>query len=68
MKDATISVRIDSELKEQAEAILKQLGIPVSVLIDAMYRQVVIQQGLPFEITTKQRPKALDEYTKEELA
>ncbi|MBQ2348535.1 MAG: type II toxin-antitoxin system RelB/DinJ family antitoxin, partial [Clostridia bacterium] len=47
MKDATISVRIDSELKEQAEAILKQLGIPVSVLIDAMYRQVVIQQGLP---------------------
>ena len=67
MKDATISVRIDSELKEQAEAILKQLDIPVSVLIDAMYRQVVIQQGLPFEITTKQRPKALDEYTKEEF-
>ncbi|MBQ2347004.1 MAG: hypothetical protein II388_01365, partial [Clostridia bacterium] len=46
---------------------LKQLGIPVSVLIDAMYRQVVIQQGLPFEITAKQRPKALDEYTKEEF-
>ena len=33
-----------------------------------MYRQVVIQQGLPFEITAKQRPNALDEYTKEQLS
>ena len=67
MKDSTVSVRVESEVKEQAEEILKQLGIPVSVMINALYRQVVIKRGVPFDMTLASRPKALDEYTKEEL-
>lgn len=68
MKNSTVSVRVDSELKEQAESILKNLGIPVSTLITSLYRQVIIKQGVPFDITLAPKPKALDQYTNEELA
>ena len=66
MKDSTVSVRVDSELKEQAEEILKQLGISVSTLINSLYKQVVIKQGVPFDITLAPKPKALEDYTHEE--
>ncbi|MBR1861345.1 MAG: type II toxin-antitoxin system RelB/DinJ family antitoxin, partial [Lachnospiraceae bacterium] len=33
VKNATVSARIDEDIKIQAEDILHQLGIPVSVLI-----------------------------------
>ena len=39
-KTANVTARIQPEIKEQAEAILSQLGIPVSVFIDMAYRQV----------------------------
>ena len=32
MKDATVSARVQSDIKTEAEEILKNLGIPVSVL------------------------------------
>ena len=67
MKDSTVSVRVESEIKEQAEEILSKLGISVSTLINSLYRQVIIKQGVPFEVNLAPRPKALGEYTKEEL-
>lgn len=67
MKDSTISVRIDKELKEQAESIFKELGISVSTAFTLFYKQVVLNNGIPFELSLQKRPKALDEYTKEEL-
>ena len=36
-KDATVSARIDENLKSEAESILQQLGIPVSVVINTLY-------------------------------
>ena len=45
-KTANVTARIQPEIKEQAEAILSQLGIPVSVFIDMAYRQVILQTGL----------------------
>ena len=44
-KDATVSARIDETLKAEAESILQQLGIPVSVVINTLYHQIVIQHG-----------------------
>ena len=37
-------------LKKQAETILQELGIPLSVAHDLFYRQIVTYRGLPFEI------------------
>lgn len=54
-KTANVTARIQPEIKEQAEAILSQLGIPVSVFIDMAYRQVILRDGIPFslELTAK---------------
>ena len=41
MKDATVSARVEQDVKVEAEKILAKLGIPVSVLINALYRQII---------------------------
>ena len=40
-KNATVSARIDEDVKNQAEDILRQLGIPVSVVINTLYHQII---------------------------
>ena len=49
-KTANVTARIQPNIKEQAEAILDRLGIPVSVFIDMTYRQVIMQGGVPFSL------------------
>ena len=49
-KSANVTVRIQPEIKETAEAILSKLGIPVSVFIDMTYRQVIMHDGIPFSL------------------
>lgn len=49
-KTANVTARIQPEIKENAEAILEKLGIPVSVFIDMTYRQVIATNGVPFEL------------------
>ena len=48
-KSAMIRARIEPELKTQAEAILKEIGLSTSDLIAMTYRQVVMQRDLPFQ-------------------
>ena len=49
-KTANVTARIQPNIKEQAEAILDRLGIPVSVFIDMTYRQVIMRDGVPFSL------------------
>ena len=49
-KTASLYTRIDPQLKEQAEYILNSLGLPPSSAITMFYKQVVLQQGLPFDV------------------
>lgn len=55
MKNVTVSCRIEENIKNDAEAILQQLGIPVSVAISALYRQIIARNGLPFSLTLPRR-------------
>ena len=48
--DAAIYVRIDSKTKQQAEAILRELGLTPSSLITMLYRKVILTGGVPFDI------------------
>ena len=66
-KDATVSARIDENVKSQAENILQQLGIPVSVVINTLYHQIIIQQGVPFPLTLTRTPATLEGMTKAQL-
>ena len=49
-KSANLYVRIEPDVKEQAENILSALGIPASNAINMFYKQIILQRGLPFEV------------------
>lgn len=67
MKDATVSARVEYDVKKEAEDILRSLGIPVSVVINALYRQIIERNGIPFSLTLPKAPRTLDTMTDEEL-
>ena len=49
-KSAAITVRINADKKEEAEAILAQLGLPSSIVIDALYHQIILRGEIPSEM------------------
>ena len=48
-KTAMTHVRLTPEVKKDAEAILKELGISVSTATEMFYRQIIANKGLPFD-------------------
>lgn len=55
-KGATVSAHVDPEDKRQAEEILDQLGVPVSILIKVLYRQIILTHGIPFSLSLPKVP------------
>ncbi|MDL1973973.1 MAG: type II toxin-antitoxin system RelB/DinJ family antitoxin [Deltaproteobacteria bacterium] len=49
-KTSTARALLDPEVKKQAEAILRELGLSVSKSFELFYRQVIAERGLPFEL------------------
>jgi len=49
-RTSNVFARVEPEIKEQAEKVLDQLGIPMSNAIGMFLRQVVLQRGIPFEM------------------
>ncbi len=67
-KSANLYVRIEPEIKEQAEKILSALGIPASNAINVFYKQIILQRGLPFEVKIPDRkPTDISMLSTEEL-
>lgn len=65
---SAVYARIDTELKENAESILQQLGISPSSAIQMFYSQIVLTRSMPLnlQLPTK-RPTAIGGMTREEL-
>ncbi len=49
-KTENVFVRVEPQIKEQAELILKNLGIPMSNAVGMFLQQVVLQKGIPFDV------------------
>ena len=49
-KTKTIRARIEPELKHNAEAVLAALGLSVTEALTLFYKQITLQQGLPFDV------------------
>ena len=67
VKTANVTAQIQPNIKEQAEAILDRLGIPVSVFIDMTYRQVIMRDGVPFSLDIPDKFATRDSITKAEF-
>ena len=66
-RTSNVFARVEPEIKEQAEQVLEQLGIPMSNAVSMFLRQVVLQQGIPFEMKLpKEKPVAFGALTKEQ--
>ena len=65
-KTATVTARVQPEIKAQAEAVLDRIGIPVSVLIDTLYRQIIMTGGVPYSLSVP-RIATLDSMNKEQF-
>jgi DNA-damage-inducible protein J len=54
-KTATVRARIEPQLKEKVEAIFQELGLTTTEAINLFYKQVELQQGLPFQVKIPNR-------------
>lgn len=52
-----ISIRMDTTLKKQADALFSELGMNLTTAFNIFVRQSLREGGLPFEITLKQPNK-----------
>lgn len=50
----TITVRVDEETKQQAEAILEDIGLTVTGLFNACLKAVVREQRVPFALVSSE--------------
>jgi len=67
-RTSNIFARVEPEIKEQAELVLEQLGIPMSNAIGLFLRQVVLQRGIPFELKLPQsKPLSVGTLTEEQF-
>lgn len=60
-KTANVLARVEPDVKEQAENILSQLGIPASVVINMLYKQIILTRSIPFSLSLYKEPIARDE-------
>ncbi len=55
-KSENVTARVQPESKRQAEAVLDRIGLPVSVLIDTLYRQIIMTGGVPYSLAVPKLP------------
>ena len=64
-KTANLYARIEPDVKEEAEKVLDALGIPVSNAINMFYKQIILQQGIPFDVKLPMAPENAANWSKE---
>lgn len=50
-KTTTLNLRVNPTVKQRAENVLAQLGIPMSTAIDMYLNQISLTGGIPFAVT-----------------
>ena len=58
MKNVNVTLRVDEDLKKQAEALFSELGMNLTTAFNIFLRQSVREQQIPFQIT-KNIPNAV---------
>lgn len=66
-KSAMLMTRMEPKLKKDAEKILEHLGIPASVVITSLYKQIVLRKEIPFALSLVVPPKPRSEMSEDEF-
>ena len=65
MKNVNVTLRVDEELKKQAECLFDELGLSISTAFNIFLRQSVREQQIPFSVS-KNVPNAVTRAAMEE--
>lgn len=58
-KTATLNLRVNPTVKNNAEAVLTKLGIPMSTAIDMYLTQIALTGSIPFAIALPKAPLSI---------
>ena len=58
MKNVNVTLRVDAELKKQADALFSELGLNLTTAFNIFLKQSVREQQIPFRVT-KNFPNAI---------
>ena len=56
LNDATITIRVNSATKQQAQKLFNDLGLDLSTAVNIFLKKAVNEEKIPFEISKPQRP------------
>lgn len=59
MESIKVSIRMDKDIKEQADKLFKDLGLNMSTAFNMFVRQSIRDQGIPFKIEMGNIPNGL---------
>lgn len=60
MSKTSMSIRLDSEVKEQAQQVFNNLGMDMTTAINIFLRQAIQYQGLPFDVRLDENRRLLE--------
>ena len=63
MSKTSMSIRLDSEVKEQAQQVFSNLGMDMTTAINIFLRQAIQYQGFPFDVRLDENRKLLEVLT-----
>ena len=63
MSKTSMSIRLDSEVKEKAQQVFSNLGMDMTTAINIFLRQAIQYQGLPFDVRLDENRKLLQVLT-----
>ena len=50
MAQTTLTIRIDEDIKSEAESLFSKIGLNMSSAINVFFRQAIREQSIPFEL------------------
>ena len=65
MAQINVNIRMDSEVKEKADQLFLDLGLTLTVAVNAFIKHALEVEGIPFEIKRKQKHIPLKERMKD---
>ena len=68
-KTTTMNLRVNPVVKQEAEDVLKQLGVPMATAVDMFLRQIALTGSIPFAIALPKAPDSAnaDKMTAQQL-
>jgi addiction module RelB/DinJ family antitoxin len=59
-KTTTLNLRVNPDVKKNAETILAQLGVPMAIAVDMYLKQIALTGGIPFAVTLPKAPASVN--------